>query len=77
MLECIMKKFGIAATAVFACLIGIFAPIASADAWTDGQVRWDNCKGAGHSDGYCRQLFNGGAPAPYVPPAPAPTGSAG
>ncbi|MBU3065136.1 hypothetical protein KO481_26855 [Nocardia sp. NEAU-G5] len=71
-----MKKFGIAAAAVFACLIGISAPIASADAWTDGQVQWENCKDSVHSDGYCHQLLNGHGP--HAPaPAPAPTGSAG
>ncbi|MBY8859569.1 hypothetical protein K7711_24090 [Nocardia sp. CA2R105] len=58
----------------FCCAVGIAAPAASADAWTDGQVQWANCKGAGHSDAYCNTQLNG---KPSPAPAPASSGSTG
>jgi hypothetical protein len=72
----LVRKIVPAIGLAFCCATAIFAPVASADAWTDGQVQWSNCKDAGHSDDYCRALVNG-QPLPAPAPAPAPSGSAG
>ncbi len=60
----------------FCCALGVAAPAANADAWTDGQVQWVNCKQAGHPDEYCRALLNGKPLPAAPPPAPSPSGSA-
>ncbi|MFF3571226.1 hypothetical protein [Nocardia jiangxiensis] len=69
-----MRKFVPVIGLAFCCAVGIAAPAANADAWTDGQVKWANCKDAGHSDAYCNALLNG---KPSPAPAPASSGSTG
>ncbi|WP_216900776.1 hypothetical protein [Nocardia alni] len=70
MKNCVLA-LGMAAVAVF----GVSEATAAADPWTDGQVQWENCKQAGHTDGQCRQMLDN-RPAPAPAPHP-PTGSAG
>ncbi|WP_157120994.1 hypothetical protein [Nocardia miyunensis] len=73
-----MRKIVVFISLAICCAVGILAPVASADAWTDGQIQWVNCKDAGHPDDYCRAHLNSRPlPAPAPAPAPAPSGSTG